>query len=927
MNGITIRPTGRRWTLGLLLLMLAGSAVATEADTYLKNARDYLSRHEYKSAVIELKNVLQQNPDYAEARFLLGKIYLDQSDGAAAEKELARALAQGISPEKAMPLLGRAYLMQGKADKVLSEVKVADQAPADVRGVILTLHGDARLILKAPDKARQAYKAALKLSPGLSEARLGLARLDLVAGKTDKASSYVSKVLTAEPDNVDALLLKGELLYRSARPEEALATFSRAHDLKPASFQAQLGKVMAEVRLSKFDDAEKDLAPLIKRAPSHPVVNYFHAVVLFQRHDLDGAEDALNKVLKVAPDHAQSLLLLGVVNYLQGDLEQSEYYLKSFVTAVPGHLPGRKLLAAVYIKLKQPKQAIETLDVVAPDSADAQSLALLGTAYLQSGDSEKGTEYLQRAVKLAPNLAAIRAQLALGRLASGEDDAAVSELQTAIDLGQDTPMADILLVYTHLHQKEYDKAIAAARALVKKHPESAMALNVLGVSYANAGRRDEARKQFEKVLKQDPKYTAAYMGLAQIAQQEGKSDEARKHYLDILKVDAKNLGAMLALARMANDARDRKTALEWINKAREANPKAIEPKLLLANARLIQGEPLKALAVAREAYEVNPKHPMVLTLLGKIQAANGDLSSAQTTFRKLADAQPRSPQPLLLLAKAQADDKQFEAAAETLEQAVKLDKRNVPAKLMLGRVSIQLERYKRAEEMASALQQESPKFSPGYELEGDINIARNHLEQAIKSYRMAFAKGKTGALAVKLHRALNKAGQQQEAVEPLEKWLQVQPKDDSARLLLAMAYQNLDEKEKAIKQYKTILDSHPDNVVVLNNLAWVYQKQGDKRALDVAAKAISLATERPAVMDTVGWIYVQNDMVDKGLPLLQDARVKAPHIAEIGYHLAVAMHKAGRNEEARKELRRLIRDNKDFESIEEAKQLLHKLEG
>ena len=67
-----------------------------------------------RAAVIELKNALQRDPDNAEARLLLGEVYVLVGDGAAAEKELGVAERLGIEKAKFVVALGRALLLQGR---------------------------------------------------------------------------------------------------------------------------------------------------------------------------------------------------------------------------------------------------------------------------------------------------------------------------------------------------------------------------------------------------------------------------------------------------------------------------------------------------------------------------------------------------------------------------------------------------------------------------------------------------------------------------------------------------------------------------------------------------------------------------------------------------------------------------------------------
>jgi Tfp pilus assembly protein PilF len=114
-------------------------------------------------------------------------------------------------------------------------------------------------------------------------------------------------------------------------------------------------------------------------------------------------------------------------------------------------------------------------------------------------------------------------------------------------------------------------------------------------------------------------------------------------------------------------------------------------------------------------------------------------------------------------------------------------------------------------------------------------------------------------------------------------------------------------------------------LVMLNNLAWLYQKQGDARALATAHKAYDVDPNRVEVADTYGWILLQNGKPQEALPILQQAYVSYPTQSEIGYHVAVALDDVGRKDEAVKVLTRLLREDASLEQAKEAKALLAKL--
>ena len=72
------------------------------------------------AAMIHLKNALQRDPQNAEARYLLGTIYNENLQGAAAESDLRRAKELGlIEGGRVMAQLGRALLLQGSYREIL----------------------------------------------------------------------------------------------------------------------------------------------------------------------------------------------------------------------------------------------------------------------------------------------------------------------------------------------------------------------------------------------------------------------------------------------------------------------------------------------------------------------------------------------------------------------------------------------------------------------------------------------------------------------------------------------------------------------------------------------------------------------------------------------------------------------------------------
>ena len=129
----------------------------------------------------------------------------------------------------------------------------------------------------------------------------------------------------------------------------------------------------------------------------------------------------------------------------------------------------------------------------------------------------------------------------------------------------------------------------------------------------------------------------------------------------------------------------------------------------------------------------------------------------------------------------------------------------------------------------------------------------------------------------------------------------------------------------AVALYQTIVAQQPENVSALNNLAWAAGQLGDPKALGYAERAAKLAPDSAAVLDTLGTLLVAKGDAAKGLEYLAKARSLAPDRPDIRFNYAKALAKAGRKEEARKELTKLEDVKQDFPGKSEIPALMKQL--
>jgi len=148
-----------------------------------------------------------------------------------------------------------------------------------------------------------------------------------------------------------------------------------------------------------------------------------------------------------------------------------------------------------------------------------------------------------------------------------------------------------------------------------------------------------------------------------------------------------------------------------------------------------------------------------------------------------------------------------------------------------------------------------------------------------------------------------------------------------ARNYLADAYLQQKQYKPAAEQYQVLLTQTPQSLIALNNLAWIYQQMQDKRAVATAEQAHKLAPENPLVLDTLGWILVQQGDAKRGTGLLQKAHSLQPDEGSIHYHYAAALAKMGERSRAQNELESLLKRGAQFQEESEARALLKQLSG
>lgn len=910
-----------------------GSGDAPGASNFYEDALKWFHAGDYNAAVIQLKNALQRNPRDLPARILLGRTLNKLGQGGEAEHQLKLARGAGANDSQILAPLGEAYLAQGKSETLLRDFPAGNRLPS-VEAEVRVLRGRALLGLNQTQNSEEEFLSALSIKPDFVKGLIGLASLRMAVGRVDDANELLDRAMAQEPDNESVWHMKGKIRLSLNDWRGALDAFEKTLSIAPDNLAARVDRASVYLIIGRRDDALKDLEIVRKDAPKHPRAGLLRALAYVQTGERRKALAMLDDVTlwigvlttETFNNDPQSLLLMGSIHYSLKRYEDAIPYLLRYNELAPHTLITRKMLGMIYMTRgdhRSARELLEPLLVRAPN--DLQLLTALGKIYTKAKEYAKAAELFEKAAAIAPENTATRTELGLNRLATGQLEEAREELEEAVRLGKGRGRAGAFLGLLHLRRGDTASALKIADQLSKAEPKNPFPHNLAGSAHIQDKAYGKARESFRAALAVAPDYQPAVYNLALVTGLLEGPAAAKQAYLAILEKDKTQSKAMSELATLALKAGNSREAISWLDRASKLNPTAIRPQLRLVNLLIERRQIAEARQIMESLENRAPRNLAVLDAKARIQLAGGNQAGAIQTYRNAANVVAGNAAQLFRIAKVQMSLQDVQGAASSLKYAVNLDPKILPAQVALARLTYDLDGFDAAMKMVEELQTKFPGSPAADTVRGDVLMRSKRYGEAIAAYEAAFGKSGTSDQAQRLFQARWASADRTAAVEGLDEWIKSNPRDLRTRRVLALAYLKVGNIDLAISHHEALVEMSPRDVVILNNLAGLYDRRGDKRAFEFAKRAYELAPEQAQTIDTYGWMLVRNGDVQQGLRLLRNAQARSNNQPAVGYHIAVALDALGRHKEALREIEGVFDLGKKFEDEDAARKLLERL--
>ena len=906
--------------LSALILIGCGESSVENVDDLLARAKQAIESGTPRAASVDLKTILQKDPENVDARLMLGTIYLDLGDADSARKELEKAQELGADSVETNFLIGRSYLLGGQYSTVLEKFVVTNGMNAHAKSKYHLIRGLASLGRGELDDAETSLQSATaeykqditeerphlqhSEAPEFIDAIVGLTNVSIKRGNWGAAEERLNRVLKISPEHHTVLAAKGELNFHLGKYTESEAAFQAAFKAWPNDLERQIGIARAQIMLKNYDDAKGNLDAVLKYFPDHIVTNYYSGLVAIHTGDYATAKAFGDKILKSSPNYSGGFFITGIANYGLKNFEQANSALRRYLSDVPTNRAAQRLYAVAQLHLSKNAEALSTLQSLAKDAPqDDEILTLTASAAARTGDLKMASDYYQKAVETKPGNKTARLGLSAMKIATGNRGEAIEDLERAVENAPDFIKGLYALLVLHMRDGAFDKALEVTKKLRDAEPDSPNPSIAEGLVHTGKQDWKEALSAFNRAREMAPDHIGAAYGAADAYFRMGDIDGTRKIYDDILKTKPDHIPTLMRYVGLTRQLGQIEESNKYVDRAVAADPKAVGPRLIAAQTLVENNQPLKALSILQDVANDNVNHPELLLVMGRAQLAAGKSGQATNTLERLVRVQPGSPGAHFLLAQAYAQLDNHARARAELEEALRLAPDYLEAAIANIRSLVLSGKNEEANTRLVALKAKQPENLAIRQLEGWVALKQGRPEETVTILTKLLSENNTWTTTNELAVAHWQNKDSKAAIETIRSWVRNNPDQIAPKIELANYLILAEQRNEAVALWENIISVDPENWVILNNLADSLQDQDPEKSLGYAERAYKLNPNAPPVALTLASALLANSREpNRAEKLVASVAKQFPDNVSASILLVKAMLKNGNSEGARNTL-------------------------
>jgi len=697
---------------------------------------------------------------------------------------------------------------------------------------------------------------------------------------------------------------RGKELLAKKEYARAILEFKNATRLQPKDAEPYYQTGLVYLAMGDFQSGYQSFRKAAEADPKHVKAQEKIAEIIAgsvsntrDAQQLQAAETQVRSVLANIPENPGALGALGLTEYSLGKSEEAVKDLEAALEKSPQYIKAASGLAMIKMNNKDFKGAEEILRKAvadSPQSADAQ--LALGSFYVLTSRANEAEAAYRKALSIDLKSGPALLELARIQIVSGRKDEAEKTLTTlsALPDAQYRPLHANYL----FQQGKVDVAIKEFEQQAAADPKDRDAFTRLTSAYFAAKRFPEAERAVNAALKRNSKDVNALLDRSKLYLATAKISEAETDLNQVLQFDPNSAIAHYLLSKVSVARGQQLAARQQLSKALDYNPSLLEARLELAQSLIASGGPKAALELLDQTPEA--QRGGLPVIVARNWAYFGTQEQAELS-KSIADGLSKyKGEPDLVLQdglqKFRAKD--IVGSRKAFEQVLTVRAEDALALDSLAKTYVFEKRQDQALKTVEQYIAQRPNSAPLQNLLGNWLATNKRRDEARKAYAAALAIDPylfSASMSLALQdTAEGKYDSARERLTALAGTALIPANRPVVEAMLGMLESKAGNTGAAIPHYRKALEADPNNLIALNNLAYLLADGTDQldQALKYAQQAKELDPDSVLIDHTIGWAFYRKGLYESAVIHLRNAAAKEG-TARSKYHLAMAYLKTG----------------------------------
>lgn len=406
-----------RVTVLTVLLIVLLSTVAWGQG--LLDANDFYKQGKYQEARQICEQLIQKDPEYTGAIFLLGKIHFALGNLDQAKQYVDKAIQMDLTNPDYRDTHSE---MASFASKLTEASRLYNNA--DYEG------------------AEKIYLELIELNKNFVDAYVNLARVYVRLNNLTEAAKYYRKAIEMRPENEDyqkefaalikRYLVEGNQLMQRKSYSAALEKFDQAIRLNPKDHMAYYFKAVVYMEEKNLEEALQAVNESIELDDTYPKAHLVKGKIYMMQRNIEAALAAFNKATKLDSEYLDAWNNIGYLYYHIKEYDKAIPAYKKVIDLRPEYPTSYMNLGTIYIEKEKYSEAIKMLTKAATiNPSDHTTWYRLSQAYNAEGKCEQAKSAAQTALTYKNQWAPVLFELGIAERCLGNTSAARQAFQLA----------------------------------------------------------------------------------------------------------------------------------------------------------------------------------------------------------------------------------------------------------------------------------------------------------------------------------------------------------------------------------------------------------------------------------------------------------------------------------------------------------------